>query len=176
MPDSIRSEDLQLGRQSFMKKVGQVVALTALLCGCKSDLPTARTCLVDEDCQETAQYCEGVVAHGTTLCTQAAPGTCRPMDMSTLGAACTSDEQCKFAESACLSGVCSLNECLSTGGLVICEHGQCPAPGDAAASVSIIECAPGCHAGSRLHTCRACFCDSCAAPDGSTMTSDGAVD
>jgi hypothetical protein len=159
-----------------MTKVGPaLLLLTALLGGCKSDPPAARMCLVDEDCLDTTQYCEGVLAHGTTACTQAAWGTCRPMDVSTLGAVCTGDEQCKFAESACLNGVCAVNACLSTGGLVVCDHGQCPAPSDAGASITIIECAPGCHAGSRLHTCRACLCETCAPPDGST-TNDGAAD
>ena len=155
-----------------MTTVRRFMLLVAVLGGCGSD--AAHKCLVDEDCPAN-QYCDGALAHGTTLCTQAAPGTCRPMDTSTVGAACTSDLECKFAESACLNGVCAINACLSTGGLVVCDHGQCPAPSDAGPSTTIIECAPGCHAGSRLHTCRACFCDSCAGPDGSAPA-DGAAD
>jgi hypothetical protein len=101
-------------------------------------------------------------------CVRAPVGTCRPIDFSISGMACTDDRDCKVAIFYCSAILheCAINVCLSFGNdRVVCSHGQCPDAG-IAASGEIVECAPGCRAGTRPGFCRSCFCDSCAAPDG----------
>jgi hypothetical protein len=149
-----------------MSRAGLVVAIAAHA-GCESTTPAAGTCLVDEDCPADS-YCEGNATSNGKSCVLAQVGTCRTIDYSIVGMACLDAQDCKapiFYCSAVLNE-CALNVCLSTGNdRVVCNHGQCPDAGAAAGGV-VVECAPGCHAGTRNDICRSCFCESCNAPDG----------
>jgi hypothetical protein len=149
----------------FAARVMAVVALAAQG-GCGSSGPAASACLVDEDCPPD-WYCDGP-ASGALSCVAAPGGTCRPIDFSIWGTACTDDSDCKAAIYYCSAGLheCALNACQVLGTRPsVCNYGQCPDAGstDAAGSGEIVECAPGCHAGTRAAFCRSCFCDSCSA-------------
>ena len=118
--------------------------------------------MVNEDCPAD-WYCEGVARSAGVRCVEAQAGTCRPIDYSIVGTTCAENSDCKVAIFYCSAGVkeCALNSGTSTGNdPVVCNHGECPDAGG-----EIVECAPGCHAGTRNAFCRSCFCDSCVALD-----------
>jgi len=159
------------GREAddLMRRAGPVTTIVAIVfhAGCGSTTPAASPCVVNEDCPAD-WYCEGAATSESVSCELASPGTCRPIDFSIPGMACTDDRDCKVAIFYCSASTdeCAINVCLSFGNdRVVCNHGQCPDAG-IAASGEIVECAPGCRAGTRPGFCRSCFCDSCPALDG----------
>ena len=158
-----------------MTRAGLVTAVVAIAAhaGCGATTPAASPCLVNEDCPAD-WYCEGAATPDGFKCVRAQVGTCRPIDFSIAGMACTDDQSCKAPIYYCstIFHECAFYYCLGTGGgPVVCNHGQCPDAG-IAGDGAIVECAPGCRAGTRNDFCRSCFCESCPTPDGGT--GDGA--
>ena len=150
-------------RACFATAIVAIAAHTS----CGSTTPAASQCLVNEDCPDD-WYCEGATTPDGVSCVLAPAGTCRPVDYSIAGTACSDDSGCQAAIFYCspILHTCAINVCLSSGNdPVVCNHGQCPDAGLAGSGV-IRECAPGCHAGTRNGICRECFCYSCPAPDG----------
>jgi hypothetical protein len=149
-----------------MTRVGLFVAAAAMAAqgGCGSKAPAATACMVDQDCPPDWS-CEGSSTSGDAHCVAAPVGTCRPIDYSMVGMACAEDRDCKAANFYCSASLheCAINTCLSTGNdPIVCDQAQCPD----ATSGAIVECAPGCRAGTRNAICRSCFCESCGAADG----------
>jgi len=134
-----------------MKRAGVVTAIVALAAhaSCGSTTPAASACLIDEDCP-VDWYCDGMATSAGVSCVPAPAGTCRPIDYSISGMACADDPDCTVPIFYCSAILheCAINVCLSSG------------------NDPIVACAPRCRAGKRGGPCRACFCDSCAAPDG----------
>lgn len=150
--------------------------------GCHST-SQPRSCRVNEDCSQGEQgryeYCDGqaVLAasfyDGYFSCYQGAAGVCKPVDDSTDGAPCATNDDCKSYRLACLNQSC-VDDCgASLGGEpVLCdETTPCPNPDALPPDVAIVRCPAGCRAGTRNWTCRGeCFCPTCPA------TIDGAAD
>jgi len=167
-PAEVYSPDVSSGRAQ--RGVLAVAAVAAGIAACGSHAPAAPRCLVNEDCPAD-QYCEGETTPGANWCVIAPGGVCRPIDFSIFGRSCTEDKDCGLSIAYCGAATheCSLNICRSFGdGPYICEQGMCSDSPDAG---PVVQCAPGCRAGTRYAICRTCFCESCPATD-----ADGGAD
>ena len=118
------------GREAghLMRRAGLVTAIVAIAAhaGCGSTTPAAIQCLVNQDCPDD-WYCEGAATSNSVRCVLAPGGTCRPIDFSIPGMACTDNRDCKVAIFYCSASThtCAFNTCLSFGdGPVICNHGS----------------------------------------------------
>jgi len=152
--------------------------------GCHSSTQP-RSCLVNEGCDQGEQglyeYCEGqaVLASnfydGNVSCYRSSPGTCKPVDDSTFGAQCSTNNDCKTYSVACVDGLCADNCGGSFGNEpVLCDDtGPCPSPDALPLNVGVVHCPAGCRAGTRNWTCRSeCFCPYCPAADGASDSAD----
>jgi hypothetical protein len=151
-----------------------LVSAAALVASCERP-PASIPCEVDQDCPNYPyQSCVGPGTTTAPFCYQAPPGVCQVIDLSGLGASCTTDADCKTFASYCSFGSCALNSCLTFDELVvICEAGDCPNVGS---DVAVVVCPPGCRAGNRFETCRSCFCPSCPAIPGDVASTDAGLD
>ena len=152
--------------------------------GCGSSTQP-RSCLVNEDCDQgdhgSYQYCDGQAvsasnfANGDVSCYQSPPGTCKPVDDSTLGAKCSTNDDCKTYSVSCVNQLC-VDNCLGSLGNepVLCDDtSPCPSPDALPPTVGIVRCPAGCRAGKRNWTCRSeCFCPYCPASDAASDAAD----
>ena len=146
-----------------------VIALT--LAGCHGQ--KAISCFVNQDCPGL-EYFDGPATMVNEICVEVSPGVCRPMDSTTIGAPCKSNDDCKAAPLVC-DGSCVTFECIS--GSYLCDDASpCEPPSGGVA----VYCGHGCRAGSRNWSCSSCFCPSCSLGDAGPLTdataSEGGAD
>jgi hypothetical protein len=172
--------------QSPMKRlaVALLVGPLVLMSGCRSSTKS-RSCMVNEDCDQGEagqyQYCDGQAIFASNFyddyfsCYQGSLGTCKPVNDSTTGAQCSTNDDCKTYSTACVNQLC-VDECGSSLGNepVLCDDlSPCPSPDALPPTVGIVQCPAGCRAGTRNWTCRSeCFCPYCPAPDAASDAVD----
>jgi hypothetical protein len=169
---------------SMRRPALKLIAAMVFSSGCHS-AAAPRSCMVNEDCEQgensQQQYCDGqtVVAYNflsnSLSCYQGQRGTCKPIDDSTFGATCSTNDDCKSYTLACMDQVCA-DVCLATisNNVVLCDDfNPCPSPDALPPMVGIVRCPAGCRAGKRNWTCGdECFCLVCPVPDGGRGASD----
>jgi len=162
-----------------MKRLDVALILWPLILtsGCRSSTQP-RSCLVNEDCNQGQngqyEYCDGQsmlvsdLYYSYISCYQSILGTCKPVNDSTFGAKCTTNDDCKTYCAGCVNELC-VDICVPSFGneAVVCDDSHpCPSPDALPSTVGIVQCPAGCRAGERNWTRRSeCFCPSCPAPD-----------